>query len=335
MYRTVTVGLILTVVVLPLTFGGSTANVTATQPSPTIVSSSLEHIGGTEPDMENISLKAEFNDPQDDQDVSNLKLPVLYDTDRYTIPELERAGADRSTEFRITVVVEDYHPRNLRGTGQDLSWTRDFRDDGTVKITIVGKPIEVQRKEGSYGMDDWDGTKKADRVAEAQFMLFIRSFETHADTVRDRIDGTIIATDASSVGTPALRRDDHGRKRLELRVGAPHYTVDGDAYVGVYEAVLAPPLLDAWNVNSTDQLEAWYDGNATDFTATRLDDGSIRITMTPHYSSAEVAVGQEQSDLSLPLLVLWQIVFLYTKYTGLGVAALIVGAGVMHVKRNR
>lgn len=302
--------------------------------APTVVSSSLEHVGGTRPTMENISLNAEFNDPGDDQSVENLKLLVMYDTERNTIPELERAGADRSTTFRITVVVDGYTPRNLRGTGQDLSWDREFREDGTVRMTITGRPIEVQRAEGAYTMADWDGTVQADRVAEAQFMLHTRSFETHADTVRDRIDGTIVATDAASVGTPALRRDEMGRKRLELRVGAPHYTVDGDVNTGVYEATLAPPLLDAWNVSRPDQLEAWYDGNATDFSAVRLDDGSIRVTMTPHYSSANIAVGQAESDLPLPLLVLWQLVFRFTTYTIAGVALLIVGGGTLLVRRR-
>lgn len=302
--------------------------------APTVVSSSLEHVGGTQPAMENISLNAEFNDPQDDMNVYNLKLPVLYDTERNTLPELERAGADRSTEFRITVVVDEYTPRNLRGTGQGLSWDREFREDGTVKVTITGRPIEVQQAEGSYTFDDWDGTVQADRVTEAQFMLHTRSFETHADSVRDRIDGTIVATDAASVGTPALRRDAHGRKRLELRVGAPHYTVDGDVNTGVYEATLAPPLLEYWNVSSSDQLEAWYDGNATDFTAIPLDDGSIRITMTPHYSSANIAVGQAESDFPLPLLVLWQLVFRFTEYTVASVAILIVGSGILFIRRR-
>lgn len=315
-------------VVLPLTVSGGMASITASQPSPTIVSSSLEHVGGTKPAMENVSLNVAF------QNNDILKISVMYDTERYTVPELERAGADRSTTFRITFTVEGYTPRNLRGTGQDLSWNRELRDDGTIDVTITGKPIGVQKVEGSYRMDDWDGNVRADRATAAQFMLLTRSFETHADSVRDRIDGTIVATDASSVGTPALRRDDRGRKRLELRVGAPHYTVDGDVNTGVYEAVLAPPLLDAWNVSNPDQLEAWYDGNATDFTATRLDDGSIRVTMTPHYSSADIAVGQERSDLPLPLLVLWRLVFLHTEYTAVGVAVLIVGGGVMLLKRR-
>lgn len=302
--------------------------------APTIVSSSLEHIGGAKPAMENLSLKASFNDPQDDLDVYHLKLPVMYDTERHTLPELERAGVGRTTEFRITAVVKDYTPRNLRGTGQDLSWDREFRDDGTVKITITGKPITVQQKEGSYTFDDWDGSKQADSVSEAQLMLFARSFRTHSKNLSRAIDGTIIATDAASVGTPALRRDAHGRKRLELRVGAPHYTVAGDVNTGIYEAVLAPPLLTSWNVSDPAQLEAWYNGNATDFDAERLDDGSIRVTMTPHYSSATVAVGQGTSDLPLPHRIAWQLVFLHPQYLIGSILALGILIGLAAVRRR-
>lgn len=285
MNRTTVLGVVvaLTLSVVGGVLGGPA---TATQDSPTVVSSSVEHVGGTEPRMENVTLDVEF------QNRYILVASLKADSADYA-HELAATGADHSTTFEITLVLDGYRPRNLRGTANGLQWDRQFHEDGTVTVTIRARPMAQQTMTGSPTFDDWPEGEadRADVAFEQKVVLRIRSFEGHSDRVASTIDGTVVGTDALSVGTPALRRDLQGRPRLVVRVGGPHYTVSGDVNAGRYYAVLAPPLLDAWNVERPEQLAAWYDGNATDFTAERLDDGSIRIEMETHYSVGQVAVG--------------------------------------------
>lgn len=62
-----------------------------------------------------------------------------------------------------------------------------------------------------------------------------------------------------------------------------------------------------WNVTSTDDLEAWYEGNTTEFNATELDDGRMKIEMTPSYSVVELAIGTEWVELTLWQEAMWRI----------------------------
>lgn len=280
----VALAVVLTLSSVAVGIGGAPA--TATQGTPTIVSSSVEHVGGAEPRMENVTLDVEF------QNRYILKVSLKADSSRYS-HELASAGVDHSTEFEITLVLTDYTPRNLRGTANGLRWDREFRDDGTVKVRIRARPMSQQMMTGSHTFGDWpEGAEdRADIAFEEKIAVRIRSFEGHGEDVASAIDGTVIGSDALSVGTPALRRDLQGRQRLVIRVGGPHYTVSGDVNTGRYYAVLAPPLLEQWNVERPEQLEVWYDGDAADFTAERLGDGSILVEMEPHYSVGAVAVG--------------------------------------------
>ena len=195
MSRAVLVALVAVLLVSSAAAAVTGARGTATQSSPAVVSSSVEHVGGTEPEMENVSLDVAF------QNRHILKVSLFSEVRGYGF-ELANVGADRSTEFRITFVVENYDPRNLRGTANGLQWDREYRADGTVKVTILARPMAQQMMSGSPTFDDWPegDADRADTAIEAKVGLLVRSFEGHADRLASAIDGTIVATDALTNG---------------------------------------------------------------------------------------------------------------------------------------
>lgn len=84
--------------------------------------------------------------------------------------------------------------------------------------------------------------------------------------------------------------------------------VDGSRYgEGTYYAILPENTLDMWNVTSTDDLEVWYEGNETDFAATELEDGRMKVEMNPSYSVVELAIGTEWVELTLWRGAIWRI----------------------------
>ncbi len=268
---------------------------------PRVVSSSVRHVGGTEPDMEDVVVAARVRGnyvmvhvdglDREKQAETREELPRRELRD----PDLEIVGADRSSTFEVELVVEAYTPRLLVGRSRVLGWERDARDDGTVAITVRVRPAEKQIITEDTSIEDWPegNDDRADRAVGRNVSFAIYAHEDHPDEFVERIDGTAVASNAQVIGTPALRTDEQGRQRLEFTVAGPHYTVSGDVHDGFYHAVLAPPLLDAWDVSGPGRLVAWYDGDQADFSAEQVGD-AIRIEADVHFSVGTVAVGPDE-----------------------------------------
>lgn len=271
---------------------------------PTVVSSSIRHVGGTEPVMDDVWLAPEFQGPHLMVHVDALDRQRQEETEEelprreLRVGDLELVGADHTTTFEIEIVVESYTPRLLVGRSRGLRWEREFRDDGTVALTVEARPAEKQINTADTSLDDWPEGEddQATRAVRQNVSFAVYAHDDHPDEFVERIDGTVVGSNAQVIGAPALRTDGHGRDRLEITVAAPHYTVSGDVHDGFYEAVLAPPLLDAWDVSGPGQLVAWYDGDEAEFSAEWVGD-AILIDVDVHYSVGTVAVGPgEPSD---------------------------------------
>lgn len=274
-----------------------------TASEPTVVSSSIRHVEGTEPDMDDVLVDPKVRGNHVMVHVDALDRQRQAET-REELPrselrtgDLQAVGADHSTTFEIEVVVESFAPRLLVGRSRGLRWEREFRDDGTVALTVEVQPAEKQTNSDDPRIDDWpDGEDdRATRAVSQNVSFAVFSHEEHPEEFRQRIDGTVVGSNAQVIGTPALRTDERGRERLEITVAGSHYTVSGDVYEGFYYAMLAPPLLDAWGVSGPGQLVAWYDGDEADFEAERVGD-AILVEVDVHYSVASVEVGPAESS---------------------------------------
>lgn len=275
---------------------------------PNVVSSSVRHVGGTEPDMEDVVVAAEVrgeNYVMVHVDALDRELQEETEEDlprrELRKGDLEMVGADRSTTFEVELVVESYTPRLLVGRSRGLQWERDGRDDGSVAITVQAKPAEKQIITEDPSLEDWPEGEddRATRAVSRNVSFAIYAHEDHPEEFRERIGGTAVGSDAQVIGTPALRTDEQGRDRLEFTVAGPHYTVSGDVHDGFYRAVLAPPLLGAWGVSAPGQLVAWYDGDEADFSAEWAGD-AILIEAEIHYSVGTVAIGPGEPSRTTP-----------------------------------
>ncbi len=309
MRRTVRNALLLSTVFL-LLLGVATA-------APEVVDYSVEHVDGTEPDMDEIYVEIDQQDPY----VFNIDLKTHEEvetdlrTEEYPLTtsfELASVGADASTTFEVEVVFDDFMPRFLIGAGDNMDWERDYHDDGQVTATFTAQPIEHQRMLGSHEIHDWPAgdDDRADWAIDRHVGVLISNAERQDGRFfKERVNGTVIGSDGMSIGTPDLRRDVAGNEQLVVPVAGPHYTVDGTRNDdGLYYTILPESTVEMWNVTEPDDLEAWYDGESADFTAEWLDDDRIIIEMTPSYSAIEVAVGQELLDVPLwqeTLLTFW------------------------------
>lgn len=265
---------------------------------PIFVSSTLRHVDGTEPDMDNVWVH-----PKDHGDTLMIHVDAFDWARREEAAEpvplsamqtgdLAPVGVDESTTFEIDLTLDRSNPRLLVGRCRGLRWERHERDDGTVDVTVTAQPAENQLISEDYLLEDWPTGEddRADRKIDASVSFSIAHLEEFPDEHADRVNGTVIGSNAQHIGTPSLRTDDEGRERLTITTAAPHYTVDGDVYDGFYYAVLSPSLLDAWDVDGPDELATWYDGDEADFEASWLGE-AILIEVDVQFSVATIEVG--------------------------------------------
>lgn len=321
--------MVLTVLLFTLLIGVAAA-------SPEIVDYSVEHVDGTEPDMDAIYVDIEQQDPY----VQRVMLRTEHTTeidiesegpDDYmeTGRDLVAAGADSSTTFEIEVVFDEYVPRFIVGSADQMDWERDYRDDGTVKATVEATPLETPMMLGTQELHDWPEGEddRADYTLEGRVSFIVSNAERQTGRFfKDRINGTVVGSDGTT-GTPDLRRDDMDNEQLVVPVAGPHYDFDGSRYGdGVYYAILPENTLELWNVTEPDDLEAWYQGNETSFTATELDDGRMKIEMNPSYSMVELAIGTEWVELTLWQELIWRA---WNEARGIFIAGIVTLLGIL------
>lgn len=255
-----------------------------------VVDQSIEHVEGTEPEsLPNIDARYTSR--------GWVYVTITNSTGRLDLSSL---GADSSTVFEISLTVDDYEPRVLVSSGQDLNWTVQDNSDGTKTVTIRGSPAQFEYMFDAPRLENWEDVEndRADISLDAAMFLAIddanRSEVYGAET--ENLRGMTIATDAQTFLPPEYHPGTDDRPpRFEIKLAAPHLTVDGNVNDGHYETFLPDDLLDAWGVTDTEQLTAAYSGgDDVNFTVTDAD-GGMYVHLDLHYSSGTVSISKDES----------------------------------------
>nr|WP_303646739.1 PQQ-binding-like beta-propeller repeat protein [Haloarchaeobius salinus] len=254
-----------------------------------VVSSSVEHVAGTEPDMANVTLDSWFAGGLLQVQAKNATAD-FGDFDTGPDYELAGLGADETTVIRATVTVQNTTPRVLIGSAHDATWTRTNNGNGTWTVVIEGSPAAVDSYFEADGSSpsSWPGTIRANESQDAAWTFAVDDLSTMSTTHRERLNGSIMTTDAQEFGSP--RYDDSGpNDRIGLHVKGPHFAEDGTNNTGFFEAYLPQALLDDWGVNAT-ELAGELNGVSRNTTVTAVQGGGVRVDFGIHYSAADAAI---------------------------------------------
>ena len=252
-----------------------------------VTDTSIEHVGGTAPSSMPEIQAVDVADGQ-----INIDLTDPGQTE--WVQELGELGVDSTTEFEIVVEFEDFHPRGVVATGHDL----DVTLDGATMI-VRAKPLDPQWIDGQPSFEDWPegNDDQADFSFDAMLTFNVLNMDFPEDDFEaddHPMEGVVIGTDAQIFSMPQyITGEGDEPDALEITIGGPHLTVDGDENDGTYQAFLPNGLLDEWDVDSADEINAAYKGEQTDFDATEFDDG-ILIEMDVSYSVGTVGISPEE-----------------------------------------
>lgn len=256
-----------------------------------VVDTSVEHVGGTAPstmpDVESM-----------DSAEGQINIDLVDLSQEQYIQELADLGVDETTEFEIVVEFEDFVPRAVIASAQDVDWELS----GST-LTVTAKPLSTEMIDGEFGLDNWP--EGEDDQADYSFDAMVNLLVIDLDDPQDEFDpddhpltGLTIATDAQVFSTPMYTPgEDDDPDMLEIKIGGPHLSIDGEQNDGLYQAKLPQSLLDEWGVEDPDQLTAAYRGEQTDFEATEVDDG-ILIEMDVSYSVGTVGISPDTTALT-------------------------------------
>lgn len=257
---------------------------------PPVLQQSIEHVGGTEPHT-----LPELNVFGEDMVQISVEDP---DPETENVQELAGLGVDETTIFKIALEIEDFESVSLIGTGdvQSHGWEQHTAD-GTTDIVIYVSPKSAQYiTDTEPTFESWPEGKadQADIAFEHMITLALAD-ESVIGTGADEFAGLSIQTDAQVFTYPMYYRPDPTEPgTLEVEVGGPHYTVDGNANEGYYEAYLPAWLLESWDVHDPEaELVASYRGDSADLTVTELESGGATITLDLEYSVGSVEVTAE------------------------------------------
>ena len=281
-----------------VTEGNATDVGTLTSVNPRIVDSDVRHVGGTRPDMANVSLNA--------QTFGGMLMVQLTNASggQQGMPvDLSDLGADDTTRFEITLTVEDYDPNALLWGARNVSWsaTPNATDPNATDITIrtntvhlagiedkslpVGpitrrSPDDIRWPTGAEDRADlgWNNT--------VYFMLY--DLGSMPSEVSRSLDNMTVVTNAQTFSRPQMVNG-----TLRVYAAGPHYTERGATHDGFYSAFIPDAQLAEWNVTDPEgQLEVSWQGDDESFTVEETPDGAW-IHLDIHYSDgyAEVTPG--------------------------------------------
>ncbi|ELZ81439.1 serine/threonine protein kinase [Haloferax larsenii JCM 13917] len=254
-----------------------------------VVSSSIEYVSGSQPDMSNVTLDAWFSSGLLQLQAKNATANTS-DFSTEADYELAGLGADSTTVLRTNVTVQGYTPRALIGSAHDVNWTRTQHQNGTWTLSITGTPAEVQSFFYANGSSptSWPGTIQANESQTAALTFAVDDLDVLSSTHRERLNGSVMVTDAQEFGSPQYNTSGTNDK-VELRVKAPHFTTSGANNTGFFEAFLPQKLLDDWGVNAN-QLAGELNGASRTTTITAVSGGGAYVEFGIHYSEGDAAV---------------------------------------------
>jgi len=252
-----------------------------------VESTNLTVVGGTEP-TGTVNASASF-------DSNGLEVEAVNATGR---TELATEGVDSTTELRLNVTVSNLTSRVFVGSARNASWERVRVNNTHTKYVFEGTPAEEQFLRGAPSLNEWptDGTHQANFSRQQTFSFTGFQLEGAPSDHQSRLNGTLIATDAQTFGTPRYVNRTGEAPTFRIELAAPHYeaeTVDGQKVVndGYYEAQLPSQLVEDWGVSDPEsELSAAYQGADQTFSASSLADGGLAVALDLHYSSGAVSV---------------------------------------------
>ncbi|SDX76109.1 Ig-like domain-containing protein [Halobellus clavatus] len=272
---------------------------------PSVVASNVSHAGGTQPDLSNVSLHAEFSGGLLQVQLRNESYVGLNNGGEpggnY---ELEGVGVDDSTRIRVNVTVANFTPRVLIGSARDVNWSRTRTADGDWTLSITGSPVEVHSYFGNNNNppDEWTGSLTATQSQNQTITYAVDGLSTVSPTYRERLNGSVFLTDAQRFGAPTYNAS-ATPDRVELEVAAPHYETDGKTVnEGLFEAYIPPSLLDEWGVSASD-LVGKFDGTRKSTTVSTTPDGGARVSFDVTYSEETAVVTYNGSDSTAPTVL--------------------------------
>ncbi len=277
--------------------GSDSQKVNITVRGPVVVDSSvsIEHVNGTEP-SELPTVEPLF---------SGNSVSVKITASEYN-RDLSDIGADNSTVFQINFTVQNYTPRVMASTGQNLTWTTSPAGENRTNVSIKVSPAQLDYKtdfEGDYpsSPSEWDSSVKNDTANfgyDAAILMLVGDAQgDFFEASPSDLNGMTISTDAQLFDMPRYYAGSGSEEpRLEIGLAAPHRTVDGEVNQGRYRAFLPDSLLESWNVSDPEsELTAGYSASDANITVTEVEGGAY-VSLSLHYSSGTVTVSKEVTD---------------------------------------
>ncbi|MEF8772613.1 hypothetical protein [Halodesulfurarchaeum sp.] len=267
--------------------------------APEVVSADVEHIGGTEPEMDSISvdsiyyegamiisLKPEGADPISRDQVDDFGV----DKELHDISEL---GVDDTTEFRITLELDSFEPNSLLWAARDANWEVVESGEETTVVEIETKATEIQKiDEIRAGFGDADSTNwpsEEQDVADEAYDSVVEFWLWDTDQLSiaaDYLRGMSVTTNAQVFSLPEMEEGE-----LSIYMAAPGRTVDGTDHSGYYQAYLPDELLEEWNVEDPEtELQVTWAGEEEEFDVQTVEEGVYLEIQPVHYSDGQMSV---------------------------------------------
>lgn len=257
--------------------------------APEVVDSSVEHVGGTEPDVEAMTVDSIYYEgamivglmPEGADPITREQVDEFgVDKDPHDIAGL---GVDETTELRLTLEFEAFEPDTLMWAARDANWDVVETDGDRTVVAIETKATEIQRidemRTGFGDEDDVDwptgDADVADEEFEAVVEVWLWDFQELFDDA-GYMDGASVMTNAQIFSVPEM---DDGE--LSIYMAAPSKTADGDDHTGYYQAYLPEELLDEWNVEDPESdLQVVWAGQEERFHVEPVE-GGVYIEVEP------------------------------------------------------
>ncbi|WP_137284630.1 PGF-CTERM sorting domain-containing protein [Halorussus salinisoli] len=261
---------------------GEQINVTVREP--VIVNSSARVIGGPTLD----------SDVQ--ADLSMQSGMLQGDIEPTSGSDLSSIGATTNTRVSVSLVVENFSAPVLIATGHNVTWNRTQINETHTRYEINITAAEWQYLNGAH-LNSWPNgsADQATSMDPATISLTFDPMTSYpgSDERRAALNGTIIATDAQTFGTPQFKPGGPDTDpTLSLLVAGPHLTVNGSENKGFYEAYLPNNLLSSWGVSDPSTLQAAYNNSSRDLSISRHTDNGVYVSVPIHYSKGTVVVSK-------------------------------------------
>ena len=308
--------------------------------APEVVDSNIEHVGGTEPDVDSMAVDSIYYEgammvslmPDGADPITRTQVDQFgVDKDPHDIADL---GVDETTELRLTLDLDGFEPDTLMWAARDAAWEIVETDGDRTVVEIETKATEIQKIDemrtgfGDEDSVDWPtgDADIADEEFEAVVEVWLWDFEELFDDA-GYMTGTSLMTNAQIFSPPVMEDGE-----LSIYMAAPAKTVDGEQHTGYYQAYLSDEVLEEWNIEDPENdLQVVWAGEDEQFHVESVE-GGVYIEVEPvHFSDGEMEIRSltyEPEDSSIIPGVPWYVLVV-------GIVLLVVAAVAVIVLRNR